>query len=73
MVTGVATATVCALLGFKCIIYMGEVDIKRQSPNVARMKMLVQRSGSKSGSRTLKDATNEAIRDWISNQLIRII
>ena len=65
---GVATATVCALLGFKCIIYMGEVDIKRQSPNVARMKMLgAEVRPAKSGSRTLKDATNEAIRDWISN------
>lgn len=65
---GVATATVCALMGIECIVYMGEVDIKRQAPNVARMKML----GAKvvpalSGSRTLKDATNEAIRDWINN------
>lgn len=65
---GVATATVCALMGLECIVYMGEVDIKRQAPNVARMKML----GAKvvpalSGSRTLKDATNEAIRDWINN------
>jgi len=67
---GVATATVCALMGIECIIYMGEVDIKRQAPNVARMKML----GAKvipamSGSRTLKDATNEAMRDWINNPL----
>lgn len=65
---GVATATVCALMGLECIIFMGEVDIKRQAPNVARMKML----GAKvvpatSGSKTLKDATNEAIRDWINN------
>ena len=65
---GVATATVCALMGLECIVYMGEIDIARQAPNVARMKML----GAKvrpalSGSRTLKDATNEAIRDWISN------
>ncbi len=65
---GVATATVCALMGIECIVYMGEVDIARQAPNVARMKML----GAKvipalSGSRTLKDATNEAIRDWINN------
>ncbi len=65
---GVATATVCALMGLECIVYMGEIDIKRQAPNVARMKML----GAKvvpatSGSKTLKDATNEAIRDWINN------
>lgn len=65
---GVATATVCALRGLECVVYMGEVDIKRQAPNVARMKML----GAKvvpatSGSKTLKDATNEAMRDWISN------
>ena len=65
---GVATATVCALKGMECIVYMGEKDIQRQAPNVARMKML----GAKvipamSGSRTLKDATNEAIRDWINH------
>jgi tryptophan synthase beta chain len=65
---GVATATVCALKGLECIIYMGEKDIRRQAPNVARMKML----GAKvvpatSGSKTLKDATNEAIRDWINH------
>jgi tryptophan synthase beta chain len=65
---GVATATVCALKGIECIVYMGEKDIQRQAPNVARMKML----GAKvipatSGSKTLKDATNEAIRDWINN------
>ncbi|HXS54735.1 MAG TPA: tryptophan synthase subunit beta, partial [Hanamia sp.] len=67
---GVATATVCALKGLECIVYMGEKDIERQAPNVARMKML----GAKvipaiSGSKTLKDATNEAIRDWINNPL----
>ncbi|MGZ3862548.1 MAG: tryptophan synthase subunit beta [Bacteroidia bacterium] len=65
---GVATATVCALMNLECIVYMGEVDIKRQAPNVARMKLL----GAKvvpatCGSKTLKDATNEAIRDWINN------
>jgi tryptophan synthase beta chain len=65
---GVATATVCALKGLECIVYMGEKDIERQAPNVARMRML----GAKvvpalSGSRTLKDATNEAIRDWINH------
>ena len=65
---GVATATVCALMNIECVVYMGEVDIKRQAPNVARMKLL----GAKvvpatCGSKTLKDATNEAIRDWINN------
>ena len=65
---GVATATVCALMGVKCVIYMGEIDIKRQAPNVARMKMLgAEVKSAKSGSKTLKDATNEAIRDWINN------
>ena len=65
---GVATATVCALMGIDCVIYMGEVDIKRQAPNVARMKMLgAQVKEAKSGSKTLKDATNEAMRDWINN------
>ena len=65
---GVATATVCALMNLKCIIYMGEVDIKRQAPNVARMKMLgAEVKAATSGSKTLKDATNEAIRDWIAN------
>jgi tryptophan synthase beta chain len=65
---GVATATVCALMGIECIVYMGEVDIERQAPNVARMKMLGAKVvPAKSGSRTLKDATNEAIRDWINN------
>ncbi len=67
---GVATATVCALMGLKCIVYMGEVDIKRQAPNVARMKLLgAEVIPATSGSRTLKDATNEAIRDWINNPL----
>ncbi len=65
---GVATATVCALMGIECIVYMGEIDIERQAPNVARMKMLgATVVPAKSGSRTLKDATNEAIRDWINN------
>ncbi len=65
---GVATATVCALMGLECIVYMGEIDIERQAPNVARMKMLgATVIPAKSGSRTLKDATNEAIRDWINN------
>jgi tryptophan synthase beta chain len=65
---GVATATVCALKGLECVIYMGEVDIKRQAPNVARMKMMgATVIPATSGSKTLKDATNEAIRDWISN------
>ncbi|MGI9546486.1 MAG: tryptophan synthase subunit beta [Flavobacteriaceae bacterium] len=67
---GVATATVCALMGIECVVYMGEVDIARQAPNVARMKMLgAQVRPALSGSRTLKDATNEAIRDWINNPL----
>ncbi|AHF16716.1 tryptophan synthase subunit beta [Niabella soli DSM 19437] len=65
---GVATATVCALKGLECIVYMGEKDIERQAPNVARMKMLgASVVPAKSGSKTLKDATNEAIRDWINN------
>ncbi|MDB4329745.1 tryptophan synthase subunit beta [Flavobacteriaceae bacterium] len=65
---GVATATVCALMGMECIVYMGAVDIKRQAPNVARMKMLgATVRAAESGSKTLKDATNEAIRDWINN------
>lgn len=65
---GVATATVCALRGLECVVYMGEVDIKRQAPNVARMKMLGARVvPATSGSKTLKDATNEAMRDWINN------
>lgn len=65
---GVATATVCALMGLQCIVYMGEIDIERQAPNVARMKMLgAEVRPALSGSKTLKDATNEAIRDWINN------
>ena len=65
---GVATATVCALMGLPCIVYMGEVDIARQAPNVARIKLLgAEVRAARSGSRTLKDATNEAIRDWINN------
>ena len=64
---GVATATVCALKGMECVIYMGEKDIERQAPNVARMKMLgATVIPAKSGSKTLKDATNEAIRAWIN-------
>ena len=67
---GVATATVCALMGLECIVYMGEIDIARQAPNVARMKMLgATVVPALSGSRTLKDATNEAIRDWINNPI----
>lgn len=65
---GVATATVCALKGVECIVYMGEKDIERQAPNVVRMKMLgATVIPATSGSKTLKDATNEAIRDWINN------
>ena len=65
---GVATATVCALMGLECIVYMGAIDIERQAPNVARMKMLgATVVPATSGSKTLKDATNEAIRDWINN------
>jgi tryptophan synthase beta chain len=65
---GVATATVCALKGIECVVYMGEKDIERQAPNVARMKMLgATVIPATSGSKTLKDATNEALRDWINN------
>jgi tryptophan synthase beta chain len=65
---GVATATVCAMLGLQCIIYMGETDIQRQSLNVFRMKLLGAEVRSvASGTRTLKDAINEAIRDWVTN------
>lgn len=65
---GVATATVCAKFGLKCFVYMGEVDIERQSLNVFRMKLLgAEVIPVSSGSRTLKDATNEAIRDWVAN------
>ena len=67
---GVATATVCALRNLECVIYMGEVDIERQAPNVARMKMLgATVMPASSGSKTLKDATNEAMRDWINNPI----
>ncbi|MXN89963.1 tryptophan synthase subunit beta [Flavobacterium sp. Sd200] len=65
---GVATATVCALMGLNCIVYMGEKDIERQAPNVQRMKMLgAEVRAATSGSKTLKDATNEAIRHWINH------
>ncbi len=67
---GVATATACALLGLECIVYMGEVDIARQAPNVGRMKMLgATVIPATSGSKTLKDAVNEALRDWINNSM----
>ncbi len=65
---GVATATVCALMNIECIVYMGELDIERQAPNVARMKMLgAEVRAATCGSKTLKDATNEAMRHWINN------
>ena len=65
---GVATATVCALKGLECVVYMGETDVKRQAPNVARMRMLgATVVAVTSGNKTLKDATNEAIRDWIGH------
>lgn len=65
---GVATATVCALMGMECLVYMGEVDMKRQRPNVERMKLLgAEVIPATSGSKTLKDATNEAMRHWINN------
>jgi tryptophan synthase beta chain len=65
---GVATATACALMGMECVVYMGAVDIERQKPNVERMNMLgATVVPALSGSKTLKDATNEAIRDWINN------
>lgn len=65
---GVAAATVCALMGLQCIVYMGAVDMERQQPNVQRMKMLgAEVRPVYSGSKTLKDATNEAIRDWINH------
>ncbi|PRD46176.1 tryptophan synthase subunit beta [Sphingobacterium haloxyli] len=67
---GVATATVCALKGLECVVYMGEIDIQRQAPNVARMKMMgATVVAAQSGSKTLKDATNEALRDWINNPI----
>ena len=65
---GVATAAACALLGLECVVHMGEVDMARQAPNVARMRLLGARVAPVgSGSRTLKDATGEAIRDWVAN------
>lgn len=65
---GVATATVCALLGLECVVYMGTEDMARQSPNVARMRLLgAEVRGVDSGQRTLKDAINEAMRDWVTN------
>jgi tryptophan synthase beta chain len=65
---GVATATVCALKGMECVVYMGETDMYRQQPNVLKMKMLgAQVVPVSSGNKTLKDATNEALRDWIKN------
>ena len=65
---GVATATVCALMGLECIVYMGEIDMARQKPNVERMKILgAEVRPASSGSKTLKDATNEAMRHWINN------
>ncbi len=67
---GVATATVCAMMGLECIVYTGAIDVERQSPNVSKMKMLgATVIPVQSGSKTLKDATNEAIRDWINNPL----
>lgn len=65
---GVATATVCALMGMECIVYMGEIDMERQKPNVERMRILgTEVRPAMSGSKTLKDATNEAMRHWINN------
>jgi tryptophan synthase beta chain len=65
---GVATATVCALLGLECLVYMGVDDMARQRPNVFRMKLLgAEVRGVETGSRTLKDAVNEAMRDWVTN------
>lgn len=65
---GVATATVCALKGMKCVVYMGDLDVKRQAPNVKKMKMLgAEVIPVHSGNKTLKDAANEALRDWVKN------
>ncbi|MGE5393294.1 MAG: tryptophan synthase subunit beta [Candidatus Saccharibacteria bacterium] len=65
---GLATATVCALMGLKCVVYMGAVDVERQAPNVKKMRMLgAEVIPALSGNQTLKDATNEAMRDWINN------
>jgi tryptophan synthase beta chain len=67
---GVATATVCALMGLKCVVHMGKIDMERQAVNVQRMRMLgAEVIPALSGSQTLKDATNEALRDWINNPL----
>ncbi|MCL4156480.1 UNVERIFIED_CONTAM: hypothetical protein GTU68_010281 [Idotea baltica] len=67
---GVATATVCALMGIECIVYMGAIDVERQSPNVKRMQLLGAKVVAvQSGTKVLKDATNEAIRDWIANPI----
>jgi len=67
---GLATATVCALMGLKCIVYMGAIDVERQAPNVKKMRMLgAEVVPVESGSKTLKDATNGAMRDWINNPL----
>lgn len=67
---GVATATVCALMGIECIVYMGEIDMARQRPNVERMRILgAEVRPATSGSKTLKDATNEAMRHWINNPI----
>ena len=65
---GVATATVCALLGLECVVYMGDVDMERQELNVKRMRLLgAEVRGVSSGSKTLKDAISEAMRDWVTN------
>ena len=65
---GVATATVCALFGMECVVYMGEEDMRRQELNVYRMRLLgAEVRGVSSGSKTLKDAINEAMRDWVTN------
>ena len=65
---GVATATVCALFGFECVVYMGEEDMRRQRLNVFRMRLLGAKVvGVTNGSRTLKDAISEAMRDWVTN------
>src|SRR4029434_10611953 len=65
---GVASATVCALLGLECVVYMGSEDMARQAPNVERMRLLgAEVRAVESGSRTLKDAITEAMRDWVTN------
>jgi tryptophan synthase beta chain len=71
---GVATATVCALLGLECVVYMGDVDMERQELNVLRMRLLgAEVRGVSSGSKTLKDAISEAMRDWVTNVRTPII